>query len=398
MIILDNTNEILELVTSAAVNVDVHAAWMDHTSSGGTPGSTETAITTAATTTIVAAPGASTQRQVRFLSITNRGTAAQTVRLQKDVAATDYYLGPAYTLAAGDTLRMSDDGAVTIVDSSGRTRTQATDTSGVTGTARGFFKTGTATEAVGVLYSYHKDAGLPGAWAPGTPGLAGRTTDGTTTTDGGCIPFTNPSTGAIYLISANAFSTVTGTLELWDVLWVNSGIVVTTTTGQTINSVTWPARDVNGSTNGEGVNVAIVATAATTNVGAVTNTTLTYTNSDGTASRTATMPSTIPGGGWPATAVIGTVQPFYLAAGDRGVRSIQTVTLGTSYGGGSISLIAYRPIILVPQMTASVPAYGIVPEMTPGIRLFNGTCLLPFRAGSATTATNISGVITMVER
>ena len=92
------------------------------------------------------------------------------------------------------------------------------------------------------------------------------------------------------------------------------------------------------------------------------------------------------------------MQPFYLAAGDRGVRSIQTVTLGTSYGGGSISLIAYRPIILVPQMTASVPAYGIVPEMTPGIRLFNGTCLLPFRAGSATTATNISGVITMVER
>ena len=107
MIILDNTNEILELVTSAAVNVDVHAAWMDHTSSGGTPGSTETAITTAATTTIVAAPGASTQRQVRFLSITNRGTAAQTVRLQKDVAATDYYLGPAYTLAAGDTLVLS---------------------------------------------------------------------------------------------------------------------------------------------------------------------------------------------------------------------------------------------------------------------------------------------------
>ena len=34
--------------------------------------------------------------------------------------------------------------------------------------------------------------------------------------------------------------------------------------------------------------------------------------------------------------------PFQLQAGDDGIRSIQTLTLGTSYGGGTIHLVAYR--------------------------------------------------------
>ena len=82
--------------------------------------------------------------------------------------------------------------------------------------------------------------------------------------------------------------------------------------------------------------VGIEVSTATTNAGAITNTTLTYTNSAGTAGRTGTISS------FPATAVAGTFVPFSLQAGDDGVRSIQTLTLGTSYGGGTIHLVAYR--------------------------------------------------------
>jgi hypothetical protein len=196
--------------------------------------------------------------------------------------------------------------------------------------------------------------------------------------------------GALYLTTLNCSSSVTGDLALWDFLWVNSGIAVTTTTAQTINSVAWPARDLDGSTNGQGVNAAILVTTATTNAGAITNTTLSYTNQAGTAGRTATIAS------FPAAAVIGTIVPFQLAAGDSGIRSIQTITLGTSYGGGAISLVSYTIACSVGQPVANVgadKAYG-----APGVRLYTGSCLLAVRIPSATTDTNVAGSISVIER
>jgi hypothetical protein len=47
---------------------------------------------------------------------------------------------------------------------------------------------------------------------------------------------------------------------------------------------------------------------------------------------------------FPATAVAGTLVPFQLATGDRGVQSVQSVTLGTSYVAGAISLVLFRII------------------------------------------------------
>jgi hypothetical protein len=42
--------------------------------------------------------------------------------------------------------------------------------------------------------------------------------------------------------------------------------------------------------------------------------------------------------------VAGTFIPLALQAGDVGVRSVQTVTLGTSYVSGAIHVVAYRLI------------------------------------------------------
>jgi hypothetical protein len=130
-------------------------------------------------------------------------------------------------------------------------------------------------------------------------------------------------------------------LFIFDRLWQNSGIVVTQTTAQTINSVAWPSRDVNGSSNGRGVYVAIEASATNGNLANISNTTISYTNQDGVAGRLGLFSA---GALWPATASIGTLVPFSLQDGDTGIRSVQDLTLGTSYVSGVIHLVAFRPI------------------------------------------------------
>jgi hypothetical protein len=88
--------------------------------------------------------------------------------------------------------------------------------------------------------------------------------------------------------------------------------------------------------------------ATTGNAGASTTSTVSYTNSAGTAGRTATLSS------YPITALTGTWQMFSLAAGDDGVRSVQSITLGTSYVSGAIHLVAFRLVAELPTPIANV--------------------------------------------
>lgn len=77
MILQTSTSDIIRIVTASAVStITVHASWVDKSGDTITPGRTNTNITTATTTTIVAAPGASTQRNVKGLTITNNNATA----------------------------------------------------------------------------------------------------------------------------------------------------------------------------------------------------------------------------------------------------------------------------------------------------------------------------------
>lgn len=199
-----------------------------------------------------------------------------------------------------------------------------------------FVKNSFTGEAAGQYHNLGVVAGNPGAWTLGAPGMAGVAVSANAL--GGALRFDNPSAGFAYLAMAAAtLGANVAALIFYDLLWYQSGLAETTTTGQTINSVAFPARDIAGSVNGDGVEAWLHCTTATTNGAAVTNTTLGYTNEAGTASRSAGLAYE-----WPATAVAGTMAPFGLQGSDRGVRSIQTVTLGTSYGGGQIELLALR--------------------------------------------------------
>ena len=393
-ITLDATTKSIDLTTSTTADIDYAVSWVDMTTTAFTPGDGHGTVNTATTTTIVAAPAASTQRGVKSISVFNRhATTANTVTVKKDVSATEYHLFKA-TLSAGESLQWTDGGEWNTFDSAGKLKVNSPNVVGITGRNIQFYKSGTASDAIAYGYSYWKDSGFPGVWAPGTPGINGRVTDGTAVADAGCLPLWTP-TGGLYITSASLTSTTLHTFTLWDVVWVNSGIAVTTTTAQAITTPTLPARDLNGSTDGAGYMIGLVTTTANTNAAAISNSTVTYTNSAGTGSRTATLNANAAGDNIPATPVIGTAVWFALAAGDSGVRSIQSVTLATSLGGGAVSLIIARPVLTIAPALTNV---AIMQDYdSPGVRLWNGSNLQWMAKTSATTATTINGSIVVTE-
>lgn len=103
------------------------------------------------------------------------------------------------------------------------------------------------------------------------------------------------------------------------------------------------------------------------------------------------------GGQIPASPTIGTIVWFQLAAGDTGVQSIQSVTLGTSLVSGSISMLIARPIVTIPGSAANIGVQAMINE-NPGVKIYNDSCLLHCYLASAVTATTVSGTINVIER
>lgn len=395
MLNLTSTNHVIRIVTAAAANIDCHASWVDFNGTDVTPGSQNTVnIVTATTQTVVPAPASGVTRNVKALYITNTSASVGTRVTAEHFDGTNPAELIGFILLPGENMTFNEEGRWSHRDAQGAEYPPA-GLGSYSGSAIPFMKSGTGADTVGYWYCSAKDAGFPGAWAPGTPGINGRITDGTTAADNGCIPLKNPAIGANYLTEIQMAAGVNHSHLFFDCLWVNSGIVVTTTTLQAISSPTLPARDSNGTTDGEGCMIAMLTTVANTNAAAIANTTITYTNSAGVAGRTATL-SAIAGSQIPISPVIGTIVWFNLQAGDKGVRSIQGITLGTSLTAGSISLMICRDIATIGTTIPNVSAQKIIGS--PGIRLYNGSCVLHCYLASATTATFCSGELTIMEK
>lgn len=395
MLLLTSTSDVVRLITSAAATtIEVHTSYVDVSGTTITPGRTNTRITTATTTTIVASPAASTQRNVKAIYCTNNSTGTNVTVSVEHFDGTNSIELMAFVLLPGENLGYREDGSWVHRDSQGA-EYPPSGLGNYGGKSIPFMKTGTAPDVVGCWYCTSKDAGYPGAWAPGTPGVNGRVTDGTTAADYGCIPIPNASTGGNYLTALEMASSVVHTNDFFDVLWVNSGLVVTTTTAQAITTPTLPARDINGTTAGEGCTIALLVTTALTNAAANAGITVSYTNSKGVAGRTANL-SAIAGSQLPQTAVIGTIVWFQLAAGDTGVQSIQSITLTTTLLTGAISLMICRDISTIGTAIVNVSTPKVIGS--PGIRLYNGTCMLHNILASANTATFFSGSLAVMEK
>jgi len=165
------------------------------------------------------------------------------------------------------------------------------------------------------------------------------------------VPFPNPPSGNTYL---SRFSSSFWAEQnehsycyyLLDRLWENSGLLPGVLTTQTVNSVPWPARDINGSSSGNGVYVALEFPTSTSSGFSVE---INYTNSVGISGRIAqniTRPSSI--------AALKSVMLFALEAGDVGVQSVQSVSFAAGgWSGGTANLFAYRPIIITSSFSGN---------------------------------------------
>ena len=98
-----------------------------------------------------------------------------------------------------------------------------------------------------------------------------------------------------------------------------------------------------------------------------------------------------------ATPAIGTIAWYNLAAGDTGVQSIQSFNIGaTSWLTGTINLFIARDIATMGTTIANVAAQKVLGS--PGIRLYNGSCILHCYVASAATATFQNGELTIMEK
>lgn len=199
-----------------------------------------------------------------------------------------------------------------------------------------FFKTQTATTVAAQWHTLVDRAGNPGA---GTLAV-GNTTTGVVPTDatGGypaMVAFGGGATG--YLTGLSFSNSVASRFAVYDRVWHAGAVSMTTLATTSFSSQpSFLGRVPNG--NGTGceiwleIGTAVSATATTINV--------TYTNEAGTAGKTTGATATLSG------FITGRLIKMPLAAGDKGVQVIESVTVGgTVATTGTFNVIVARPLI-----------------------------------------------------
>lgn len=231
--------------------------------------------------------------------------------------------------------------------------------------------------------SFFQFGGIPGPGSPNS-GLTGANFSSSSAIPAGMLYHVDPAGGLnSYLSRFVAEATQAGTVLLCDRLW-DCGPATNSTSVQTLSQPTLPARDANGATAGLGVQLGIEVVTATSSAAAVC--TASYTNSAGTAGSTASLID-LP------TAAVNVQGNFYrlgLAAGDQGVRSVQSITFSTAWTSGAIALVAYRVLAVLELANPLIP--NAIDALTGGFpQLFNGVCPFLIFIPNTTTASYISG-------
>lgn len=192
------------------------------------------------------------------------------------------------------------------------------------------------------LWQY--DSTLGAGSAPGAGAIPDNTTNGSSRQ-------TDPGGGRqLWLTGVGAFAAQAGTLMLYDRLYHISGLSGTSASAQTVQgSPASPA--LTRYTDGAGL-VAFVEIYSA--IGATARTiTMDYTDQDGNTGQTSTAVSIGGTGLNEAQRMI----HLQLAAGDSGLRAINTVTLSASTGtAGNFGITIAKPLAMIPLVTAGATA------------------------------------------
>lgn len=266
--------------------------------------------------------------------------------------------------------------------------------------------TGTVAYTAGNWYDMSLTAGSPVANTYAGTALAA--TVPTEATGWGLYHGGNVSTDTKHIINAGAYSAVAtavpGVFMLVDVALYYPGInLLTTTTAQTLTNATTLTRY----TTGAGLRAFMVATALTGTPTGTPVMTMSYTNQAGTAGRAlgATVNFTAGAANVPTPGKIAhsgvaanNFAPFLpLQSGDTGIRSVQSVTMSTNYGGATTitgALVLAKPLLTVPIVTLGVAGERNTVMQLPSLpKIEDGACLawLFFPGANTAASTSIMG-------
>ena len=235
------------------------------------------------------------------------------------------------------------------------------------------FTKASLTSVAGAYLSLWTAAGQPGAGAAS----AGSTTTGAipTSATAGALSFTNPGSGNSYVGKAFASSSVQGTVVIYDRLW-HGGAYTSASGSISASTTTAVDRDSTGAGAELWVEIATALSAVATTI------TVTYVNQAGTGSKTATCAV-------PASAILGRMFPFVLAAGDTGIRQITAIS-GSAAPTGTFNLVILRRLIELPLSIAGVAAGGDFAYL--GMpRVYDSACIGLFMNTNTTSTGTLSG-------
>jgi hypothetical protein len=255
-----------------------------------------------------------------------------------------------------------------------------------------FQKTKAANTAASTFYTLWGEGGVqPAGSRAGAAATAAQCTDATT----GAIPFSNAGSNRnLFAHSVAALQTSgNGTLFLWDRLLYYPGIDHSTAGATALtNGVALPRY-----TTGAGVYAFLEVT---TVIGAAAHTmTLTYTDDAGNAGNSTGAVTITPSA--PVESLCHAQMVFPLATGDKGIRSVQTITQATAGAPTGVStLVLARLLATIPLPTANV---STVQDLVRGPQIAlpeinDDACLMwTYLGSSAGTTPTFSGMIYATE-
>jgi hypothetical protein len=251
ILVLDATTKSIVVAMSGAAattNPDFTAAWADDTGSAFTEGASDGALNGTSSVTLVAAPGSSTRRVIKNITIENKDTAAVTLTISYDNNGTLRTIAKV-TLNVGDT--WTTDGTFDTNGSFKQTLGSINLSSGVTGTlpvANGGTGVTTSTGTGSVVLSTSPSLTTPVLGTPTSGNLSNCTADGTN-----LVGYRNvPRSGSA---KTTSYSLATG--DVGEVIEVGSGGSVT------IPDATFALGDVVSIFNNTSGNVTITCTITT---------------------------------------------------------------------------------------------------------------------------------------
>jgi len=243
----------------------------------------------------------------------------------------------------------------------------------------------TSPAAASIMMRLWNMAGWPPPGADPTPALSGIVP---TSATAGAIPYTNPTGPAtMHLLNVGGCCSLQAVIFLYDRLWHAGGINLNSASLQTITDAQAPTRHTDGL--GNMLLVEISAAAGTT----TKDLTINYTNTaDAAKSVTVNIP---------ASAIINRVLLVGLAAGDKGVKSVQSVQLSGAMGGTGVANLVMYNISELQQIPCYANLYAdrdLVVQVPNLPKLNDGACLATMFLSSASGANQfLFGRVMMAE-